>query len=441
MKLKNIKINGLFGMYDYDLHFSESNHYIILTSPNGYGKTTILNIINSLAKSDLYFFYWLNFSTIELNFVDGEVLSVESINIIPETKEGNERQDVPVEYNREVVFLWIDSNGDKSRFIINDKLISKAFRSIGYYEGKRVNGIYPFSKEFREFVRQNPRMLDLMAREQNNSAFFLQVRNINTVFIEAQRIFTAPILSEQSNFSVHSDRNSSMPQYTINEVAEKIKKTLSQARYLYLEYSQKKGNQLISRLLSDDYDILTCEEYQKLRSELLIKANELKQYGLIDDVYIPEYNSDHEKELSVNITEIRDNFCQLDDVYAKVKLFSNLINRKHFTAKAISFSREKGLRAMAYDQKWLELSDLSSGEQNVIIMLYYLVFEYNKNKILLIDEPEISLHVAWQYQYIDELEEIMNVNDGQAIIATHSPQIIGERWDCCIDLTEQERHE
>lgn len=39
-------------MYDYNLQFADGSRYMILTSPNGYGKTTILNIINSLAKTD-----------------------------------------------------------------------------------------------------------------------------------------------------------------------------------------------------------------------------------------------------------------------------------------------------------------------------------------------------------------------------------------------------
>ena len=441
MKLNSIKIDGLFGMFNYNLRFGEDSHYMILTSPNGYGKTTILNIINALAKTDLYYFYWLNFRIITLSFTDGAKLVVDSEDVVPKSEGGEERPDVPTESSREVSFLWIDTLGGQSRFVINEKLINKAVRSIGYYEGRHVSGIYPFSKEFREFVRRNPKMLDLMAREQNNNAFFLQVKSINTVFIEAQRIFNANVPSEQRNYSINAERPTSLPNYTINEVADRIKQILRRARYQYLEYTQNKSNQLIYRLLSDNYDLLSRDEYQLVRKKLLDKTQELKEYGLIDEVDIPEYDEAHAKELSAHIKETKEKFSRLDDVYAKVKLFSDLIGKKHFTAKTIAFSREKGLLAVANDQKWLDLSDLSSGEQNVIVMLYYLVFEYNKNKLLLIDEPEISLHVAWQYQYIEELEEILELNDGQAIIATHSPQIIGERWDKCIDLTEQEGYE
>jgi len=56
--------------------------------------------------------------------------------------------------------------------------------------------------------------------------------------------------------------------------------------------------------------------------------------------------------------------------------------------------------------------------------------------ILLIDEPEISLHVIWQEEFMADLEEIAKVRKQQMIIATHSPQIIGNRWKHCYDLTE-----
>lgn len=75
-------------MYDYNLQFADGSRYMILTSPNGYGKTTILNIINSLAKTDLYYFFWLNFRSISLSFVGGAELMVETVDIVPEMEEG-----------------------------------------------------------------------------------------------------------------------------------------------------------------------------------------------------------------------------------------------------------------------------------------------------------------------------------------------------------------
>ena len=57
MKLKSLKIEALFNTFSYDLHFDSQDKYLILTGINGYGKTTILNMISALANKDLYYFY------------------------------------------------------------------------------------------------------------------------------------------------------------------------------------------------------------------------------------------------------------------------------------------------------------------------------------------------------------------------------------------------
>ena len=72
-------------------------------------------------------------------------------------------------------------------------------------------------------------------------------------------------------------------------------------------------------------------------------------------------------------------------------------------------------------------------------MLYHLIFEVKENTILLIDEPEISLHVEWQLEFLDDIEKILEDKKIQVIIATHSPQIINEKWDLCFDFYENNR--
>lgn len=67
---------------------------------------------------------------------------------------------------------------------------------------------------------------------------------------------------------------------------------------------------------------------------------------------------------------------------------------------------------------------MSSGEQNEIVMLYDMIFDLPDNSILLIDEPENSLHVAWQNMIISDLQRIADEKQLQVIIATHSPTIV-----------------
>ncbi len=56
--------------------------------------------------------------------------------------------------------------------------------------------------------------------------------------------------------------------------------------------------------------------------------------------------------------------------------------------------------------------------------------------MVLIDEPEISLHVAWQKEFLNDLQEIINIQNMPVVIATHSPQIIDGNWELTVDLEE-----
>ena len=77
---------------------------------------------------------------------------------------------------------------------------------------------------------------------------------------------------------------------------------------------------------------------------------------------------------------------------------------------------------------------LSSGEQNEIVLLYRLVYEVPDYGLLLIDEPENSLHVAWQKMIVDDLMRIASVKKLQIIIATHSPSIVSKGRSMAKDL-------
>lgn len=73
------------------------------------------------------------------------------------------------------------------------------------------------------------------------------------------------------------------------------------------------------------------------------------------------------------------------------------------------------------------LSEMSSGEQAVIMSLLGIGSQIKDNSLICIDEPEICLHPEWQERYIQLLSSIFSHHNGcQFIIATHSPQIVAQ---------------
>lgn len=73
----------------------------------------------------------------------------------------------------------------------------------------------------------------------------------------------------------------------------------------------------------------------------------------------------------------------------------------------------------------MSLKRASSGEQCLLVMMLGIAGHITDDSIILIDEPEISLHPRWQEEFIIMLTKAFSTYSGcQFIIATHSPQII-----------------
>jgi hypothetical protein len=105
-------------------------------------------------------------------------------------------------------------------------------------------------------------------------------------------------------------------------------------------------------------------------------------------------------------------------IYKNSKKFKEIKNENN--SKNIIFSDLNGLE--------ISLNQLSTGEKQVIYRVGYLLKNLNnlKGGIVLIDEPEISMHPIWQAVLKDFIKGIFIDFDIQIIISTHSPFIFKE---------------
>lgn len=75
----------------------------------------------------------------------------------------------------------------------------------------------------------------------------------------------------------------------------------------------------------------------------------------------------------------------------------------------------------------IQLDQLSSGEKQILLILTTVFLQEEKANVLLMDEPEISLHISWQDRLIELIREL-NPNC-QLILTTHSPNIFANGWE------------
>ena len=165
----------------------------------------------------------------------------------------------------------------------------------------------------------------------------------------------------------------------------------------------------------------------------LISNMEILDSSLNDEKSYEEFK----KVLSLYVDDMNDKMGRFDQLYKKMSLFKQVITDKVLSEKTINFS-DNGMKITNVNG-WVlpDLHKLSSGEQNLLILYFNLIFNSNAKTILMIDEPENSLHVAWQSKMLDDFIEMTNVTGCQIILATHSPTFIDGRWELATDLYRQ----
>ncbi|MFQ1967806.1 AAA family ATPase [Aeromonas veronii] len=74
-----------------------------------------------------------------------------------------------------------------------------------------------------------------------------------------------------------------------------------------------------------------------------------------------------------------------------------------------------------------DFHDASSGEACILSTLIGLIPNLSDNSLIVIDEPEISLHPSWQYRYIELIDRIIGGFNGcHVIVATHSHFLVSD---------------
>jgi predicted ATP-binding protein involved in virulence len=82
------------------------------------------------------------------------------------------------------------------------------------------------------------------------------------------------------------------------------------------------------------------------------------------------------------------------------------------------------------------ISSLSSDEAQIFVIITHLAFNpLAQNNVFIIDEPELSRHVQWQEMFVDSI--ISSNPNIPYILATHSPSIILDRTNACVDISKR----
>ncbi len=116
---------------------------------------------------------------------------------------------------------------------------------------------------------------------------------------------------------------------------------------------------------------------------------------------------------------------QIAEIYSKLNTFKQIINNL-FKETNKTLNDKTNNISFVLKGSVIQPHQLSSGEKQILIIMLKALLQDDKPYIMIMDEPEISLHTDWQEQLIDCIIKL-NKNV-QIILATHSPFIIAQGW-------------
>ncbi|OFV68909.1 AAA family ATPase [Acetobacterium wieringae] len=426
--LENLVITKLFGRFDYEIDLKDGG-ITILTGPNGFGKSTILKIIEAASNGDLVFFRKLNFLTIILKSHKKEVcirkedkyFSINGVSIEPilrrYTKNGNYFLNNKVIFENKMCFLE-NSYENNEIFKFNTETmhnLDDSYKEISNIEAKKeilfqANKLFKLTEEMKSLCGR--------------------VR-----LISEQRLIQE-IKSTKKKSKTYNEKKM---RHVISDIPNDLKKEISKISEQYSQVSNRLDSTYPQRLFSAKKGLKSSSEFKIKLEEAFIKFKRLSKYALIDqDITIFERNA-YKDEFSIAFKIYFDDFAVKYSVFepllTKLELFTNIINER-LLFKEIRITNDGFVVVDIDNNKSLSLEDLSSGEKQEIVLFYDLIFNTDSELLLLIDEPEISLHIAWQKRFLDDLLKVAENVSLKAIVATHSPQIINNHWDIQIDLGE-----
>lgn len=119
------------------------------------------------------------------------------------------------------------------------------------------------------------------------------------------------------------------------------------------------------------------------------------------------------------------------DIFSQVTLFLKILSEFIIDKK---FNLDSGDLSIEAHGEIIHYDGLSSGEKQLLIIFIETLLQKNEPYIFLTDEPELSLHIAWQRKIVPAIKEL-NPN-AQIIAATHSPEVASRYKDSIFDMED-----
>ncbi len=458
--IKTLRIRGLFGDVERNIDIKLKEDLSVLVGNNGCGKTTILNIMDNLVSEE--YEELLNYKFFSI------IAEIDELDAITYMEILNTSYGLVISKNR-----GLEEEGLKNNKIIYQDILeenNKIYRAI---KCKKINNVklYTIEKtkdrdrgwEEEFYLTSEKRALgdNRNGRNREKCIYFPTYRRIEIDFLEMveERFFDSRrIYNKKENKIIGMSNNdiNEILREKNNEITKiqtsKLNATIADFFFCFLKFPVE-GNLDYRDIEEEKINIQLKDIFEKtgLAKNKKGWSQEIDTYTNSISKIAYEYeeiqtfinNQDiSEVEESFPIHEIIERFDRIKsinyswsqiqkviEIYQKVcseieeiKLPFKRIEKnlsKFLAPKKVKI--REGELEIYHGKSQLTFEDLSAGEKQLVTLIVYITLKARDNLVVIIDEPELSLHVNWQRELLQTL--LIENSNIQLIIATHSPFI------------------
>ncbi|KKD36579.1 MAG: AAA family ATPase [Limnoraphis robusta] len=445
--IKHLEAIGIHGRFDINLDFEDGIN--IIHGSNGTGKTTLLHILANAVNEDFRRFGYLEFQKLTITLDDETEIRIEQqhssnsnletlTTIYIDNQEADSYhfsellEEEKEEENSENFLVGRDhpSSSKKKPDIHLKATYFPAFRTmIEAWATLDENEIRYFARRspnFRKVLRSSARSTELarilfgkfVPRLKYPSPIEIE-EHINSELTDAQlkiasldrNLLSQAFIqfSKAISQSSKTDDNTKEPEEVITEITELSEKLQNSPFQVTRDNSDNVYEKLIEQLRSFESD--------------------------------PKYKTIASRVLSVYKDSLQKRLDAQTQAYSNIERYLKSVNkfleRKQLKIGSTSSPRSRSTLGVKIgnEEAVHSLQILSSGERQVVGLIYAASHMTRGGRVVLIDEPEISLHIDWQRKLLPEMVE--QLGEKQLIICTHSSVIASKYRDRMIKLELQ----
>nr|MDT0662112.1 ATP-binding protein [Micromonospora sp. DSM 115978] len=163
-------------------------------------------------------------------------------------------------------------------------------------------------------------------------------------------------------------------------------------------------------------DVSPDRAYELVRRYALSQRHHLRMGRKVD--FLARYGDDPVlREVVSEIVKVQE---KIEQAREPQRTIESLLSKFYSLNKRVSF--EAGGVTVSLGEKQIPLGGLSSGERQILYILLQCLA--SNGSVIMIDEPELSMHVDWQHEIVSAMRAV--APESQLVLATHSPEVMAE---------------